>query len=150
MQRISVNLTNDCVGYQLNYNNNLPPIKNKNYALQKPFETNLLTVTLSRIHNSSKNKTLAASNLIGVLDHSAINASELLKMNANNLIMERDEFLESSATELIELHFIKRLTIKRWRTLLRIMIQEFVELPKQDHFRNVIHDCSRMALITFS
>ena len=39
MQRISVNLTNDCDGNQLNYNNNLPAIGNKNYALQKPFET---------------------------------------------------------------------------------------------------------------
>ena len=39
MQRISVNLTNDCDGNQLNYNNNLPAIGNKNYALQKTFET---------------------------------------------------------------------------------------------------------------
>ena len=44
MQRISVNVTNDCDGNQLNYNNDLPTIGNKNYALQKPFETNFLTV----------------------------------------------------------------------------------------------------------
>ena len=44
MQRISVNLTNDCDGNQRNYNNDLPAIRNKNYALQKPFETDLLTV----------------------------------------------------------------------------------------------------------
>ena len=43
MQRISVNLTNDCDGNQLNYNNDLPAIGNKNYALQKPFETDFLT-----------------------------------------------------------------------------------------------------------
>ena len=35
MQRISVNLTNDCDGNQLNYKNDLPAIGNKNYALQK-------------------------------------------------------------------------------------------------------------------
>ena len=39
MQRISVNLTNDCDGKQLNCNNDLPAIGNKNYVLQKPFET---------------------------------------------------------------------------------------------------------------
>ena len=39
MQRISVNLTNDCDGNQLNSNNDLPTIGSKNYALQKPFET---------------------------------------------------------------------------------------------------------------
>ena len=39
MQRISVNLTNECDGNQLNYNNDLPAVGNKNYALQKPFET---------------------------------------------------------------------------------------------------------------
>ena len=44
MQRISVNLTNYCDGNQLNYNNDLPAIGNKNYALQKPFETGFLTV----------------------------------------------------------------------------------------------------------
>ena len=44
MQRISVNLTNHCDGNQLNYNNDLPEIGNKNYALQKPFETEFLTV----------------------------------------------------------------------------------------------------------
>ena len=38
MQRISVNLTNDCGGNQLNYNNDLPAIGNKNYALEKPFK----------------------------------------------------------------------------------------------------------------
>ena len=44
MQRISVNLTNDRDGIQLNYNNDLPAIRNKNYALQKPFETDFLTL----------------------------------------------------------------------------------------------------------
>ena len=44
MQRISVNLTNNCDGYQLYYNNDLPAIGNKNYALKKPFETDFLTV----------------------------------------------------------------------------------------------------------
>ena len=44
MQRISVNLTNDCDGNQLNYNTDLPVIGNKNYSLQKPFETDFLTV----------------------------------------------------------------------------------------------------------
>ena len=44
MQRISINLTNDCVGNQLNYDNDLPTTGNKNYALQKTFGTNFLTV----------------------------------------------------------------------------------------------------------
>ena len=44
MQRISVNLTNDCDGNQLNYNNNLAAIGNNNYVLQKPFGTDFLTV----------------------------------------------------------------------------------------------------------
>ena len=44
MQRISVNLRNDCDGNLLNYNNNLPAIGNKNYALPKLFETDFLTV----------------------------------------------------------------------------------------------------------
>ena len=44
MQRISVYHTNHCDGNQLNYNNDLPAIGNKNYTLQKPFETNFLTV----------------------------------------------------------------------------------------------------------
>ena len=44
MQRISGNLTNHCDGNQLNYNNDLPAIGDKNYALQKPFETDFLTV----------------------------------------------------------------------------------------------------------
>ena len=43
MQRISVNFTNDCVGNQLNYDNDLPAMGNKNYALQKSFETDFLT-----------------------------------------------------------------------------------------------------------
>ena len=42
MQRTSVKLTNDCDGNQLNYNNDLPAIGNKNYAQQKPFETHFL------------------------------------------------------------------------------------------------------------
>ena len=44
MQRISVNLANDCDGNQVNYNNDLPAVGNKYYALQKPFETDFLTV----------------------------------------------------------------------------------------------------------
>ena len=44
MQIISVYLTNDCDGNQLNYNNELPAIGDKNYALQKPFKTDFLTV----------------------------------------------------------------------------------------------------------
>ena len=44
MQIISVNLTNGCDENQLNYNNDLHAIGNKNYALQKPFETDFLTV----------------------------------------------------------------------------------------------------------
>ena len=44
MQRISGSLTNDWDGNQPNYKNDLPVIGNKNYALQKPFETNFLTV----------------------------------------------------------------------------------------------------------
>ena len=44
MQRITINLTNDCDGNKLNYNNDLPVIAKKNSALQKPFETNFLTV----------------------------------------------------------------------------------------------------------
>ena len=44
MQRISVNLTNDCDGNQLIYDNDLLAIGNKNYALQKPFETDFFTV----------------------------------------------------------------------------------------------------------
>ena len=43
MQSILVNLTNDCVGNQLNYDTHLPTIENKNYSLQKPFETDFLT-----------------------------------------------------------------------------------------------------------
>ena len=39
MQRISVNHTNDCDGNQLSYNNDLPAIEKKNYAIQKPYET---------------------------------------------------------------------------------------------------------------
>ena len=44
MKRFSVNFANDCDGNQLNYNNDLPEIRNKDYALQKPFETDFLTV----------------------------------------------------------------------------------------------------------
>ena len=44
MQRILLNLTNDCDGNQLNYNNDLTAIGNKIYALQKLFETDFLTV----------------------------------------------------------------------------------------------------------
>ena len=39
MQRISVNLTSDCDGNQLNYKNYSSAIENKNYLLQKPFGT---------------------------------------------------------------------------------------------------------------
>ena len=42
MQRISVNLTNDCSANQLYCNNDLLAIGNKNYALQKPFKTDFL------------------------------------------------------------------------------------------------------------
>ena len=44
MQRISVNITNDWDGNQLNYSNDLTVIRNKNYALQKPYETDFLKV----------------------------------------------------------------------------------------------------------
>ena len=44
MQRISFNFTNDCDRNQLNYNNDLTVIVNKNYALQKPFETDFFTI----------------------------------------------------------------------------------------------------------
>ena len=44
MQRISVNLINDCDGNHLNYNNDLPAIGKKNYAQQKQCETDFLTV----------------------------------------------------------------------------------------------------------
>ena len=44
MQRISVNFTNDCDGNKLDYNNDLPAIVNKNYALQNPFGTDFLIV----------------------------------------------------------------------------------------------------------
>ena len=44
MQRILVNITNDCDGNQLNYINDLPAIENKNYALHNPFKTDFLTV----------------------------------------------------------------------------------------------------------
>ena len=44
MKRISVNVTNDCDGNELNYNNDLPAIGNKNYALQESFETDFLTI----------------------------------------------------------------------------------------------------------
>ena len=43
MHRISAILTNDCSGNQLNCNNDLPAIGNKNYALQKPLKTDFLT-----------------------------------------------------------------------------------------------------------
>ena len=43
MQRISVNLINDCDGKKLNYNNDLPAIGNKEITLE-PFETDFLTV----------------------------------------------------------------------------------------------------------
>ena len=44
MQMISFNLTNDRDGNRLNCNNDLPAIGTKNYALQKPFETDFLIV----------------------------------------------------------------------------------------------------------
>ena len=44
MQRISVNRTNNCDGNRLNYSNDLHAIGNKNYARQKPFKTDFLTV----------------------------------------------------------------------------------------------------------
>ena len=53
MQRISVNVTNDCDGNQLHYNNDLPVIGNKNYALQKLFKINFLTL-LSETRNCDR------------------------------------------------------------------------------------------------
>ena len=47
MQRILVNLTNECDGNQLNYSNDLLAIGNKNYALQKSFETDFLRVIVN-------------------------------------------------------------------------------------------------------
>ena len=44
VRTLRVNLTNDCHGNQLNYNNDLSTIGNNNYALQKLFETDFLTV----------------------------------------------------------------------------------------------------------
>ena len=44
MHRLPVNLTNDCDRNQLNYNNDLPAIENKNYTPQKPFEPDFFTV----------------------------------------------------------------------------------------------------------
>ena len=44
MQRISVNLTNDCDRNRLDYNKDIPVIGNKNYGLQKIFETDFLIV----------------------------------------------------------------------------------------------------------
>ena len=44
MQGISINLTNNCDGNQLNNNNDLSAIGNKNYALQKTLETDFSTV----------------------------------------------------------------------------------------------------------
>ena len=44
MQRISVNVINDCGRNQLKYSNDLPALRNKNYALQKFFETDFLTL----------------------------------------------------------------------------------------------------------
>ena len=43
-ENFAVSLTNDCDGNQVNYNNNLPAIGNKNYALQEPLEAAFLTV----------------------------------------------------------------------------------------------------------
>ena len=50
MQRILINFTNNCGGNQLNYNNDLPAIGNKNHALQKLFKTNFLTRNRQREH----------------------------------------------------------------------------------------------------
>ena len=44
MQINSVNLTNNFCGNQLNYNNDLTVIENKNYAVQKHSKTDFLTV----------------------------------------------------------------------------------------------------------
>ena len=43
MQRILINLTINCGDDQFNYNNKLPAIGNKNYALQKPLKPDFLT-----------------------------------------------------------------------------------------------------------
>ena len=53
MQRIPVNLTNDRDGNQLYYSNDLLAIGNKNYALQKLFETDFLTVIGNSDRHSS-------------------------------------------------------------------------------------------------
>ena len=47
MQRISVNLTNDCSGNELHHNNISPAVGNKNYAIQKPFERDFLSQLLT-------------------------------------------------------------------------------------------------------
>ena len=44
MQIISVNLTNDFGGNQLNYNNDLPAFGNKNYVLQKLLKIDVLNI----------------------------------------------------------------------------------------------------------
>ena len=44
MQIISVNLTNDFSGNQLNYHNDLPAFGNKNYVLQKLLKVDFLNV----------------------------------------------------------------------------------------------------------
>ena len=44
MRGISVDLISNYDGNNLDYNDDLPTIGNKNYALQKPFETVFLTV----------------------------------------------------------------------------------------------------------
>ena len=43
LHRISVNFTHDCSENQLNHNNDLSASGNKNYGLQKPFETDFFT-----------------------------------------------------------------------------------------------------------
>ena len=45
MHGISVNLTNYCDGKQLNYNNDLASIENKNNALQKPVKSYYFLIT---------------------------------------------------------------------------------------------------------
>ena len=41
------------IAMEINYNNDLPVIENKNYALQKPFETDFLTVIGNVKHQPS-------------------------------------------------------------------------------------------------
>ena len=56
MQRIPVNLTNDCDKNQLNYKNDLPAIRNKNYALRKPFLTDFFDRVIGKSETATVNR----------------------------------------------------------------------------------------------